>query len=228
MSTAPASFDLSSSFSAALAAAAASAAANATVCRLSRAGDAAATVETVEAELADLHRRADECGTNYSKACFGAIGPEAAKEAHLKVKLMLRVYALEHDEAYVAAKFAVAHARLVALCDCGDRSRHGRRRRRRRRRRPRRRRGCEAGCEARKLRPLTPICGVFGPPCAALLGFSAALRQRKPWGKERRGTEHAADQRAREGLDITDFEKRRVHPACSACSCSSCSGSSTS
>ena len=27
-------------------------------------------------------------------------------------------------------------------------------------------------------------------------------------GKERRGTEHAADQRAREGLDITDFEKR--------------------
>ena len=40
-----------------------------------------------------------------------AIGPEAAKEAHHeRSKLMLRVYALEHDEAYVAAKFAVAHA----------------------------------------------------------------------------------------------------------------------
>ena len=84
-----------------------------TVCRLSRAGDAAANVETVEAELADLHRRADElpCGTNYSHACFGAIAPEAAKAAHHeRSKLMMRVYALEHDEAYVAAKFAVAHA----------------------------------------------------------------------------------------------------------------------
>ena len=65
------------------------------------------------AELADLHRRADElpCGTNYSHACFGAIAPEAAKAAHHeRSKLMMRVYALEHDEAYVAAKFAVAHA----------------------------------------------------------------------------------------------------------------------
>ena len=64
-------------------------------------------------ELADLHRRADElpCGTNYSHACFGTIGPEAAKVAHHeRSKLMMRVYALEHDEAYVAAKFAVAHA----------------------------------------------------------------------------------------------------------------------
>ena len=64
-------------------------------------------------ELADLPRRADKlpCGTNYSHACFGAIGPEAAKEAHHeRSKLMMRVYALEHDEAYVAAKFAVAHA----------------------------------------------------------------------------------------------------------------------
>jgi len=89
--------------------------ANATVCRLSRAGDAAATVETVEAELADLHRRADElpCGTNYSHACFGAIAPEAAKAAHHeRSKLMMRVYALEHDEAYVAAKFAVAHDQM--------------------------------------------------------------------------------------------------------------------
>ena len=50
-------------------------------------------------------------GTNYSHACFGAIGPGAAKEAHHeRSKLMMRVYALEHDEAYVAAKFAVAHA----------------------------------------------------------------------------------------------------------------------
>ena len=50
-------------------------------------------------------------GTNYSHACFGAIGPGAAKEAHHeRSKLMMRVYALEHDEAYVAANFAATYA----------------------------------------------------------------------------------------------------------------------